>query len=109
MPDHLLIEGRGAWSGPACARFVGDAVTLAAAGHHVYLFLVQDGVTAALPGAVPALGDVLRLGGRIWVDDLSLGQRALAASDLVPGAEVVGIDAVAGRLLEPDVRAVWHG
>lgn len=108
MPDHLLIESGGAWSGPACARFVRDAVALAADGHDVCLFLVEDGVTAALPGAVPGLGDVLRLGGRIWVDDLSLGRRALTASDLVPGAEVVGIDAVAGRLLEPGVRAVWH-
>jgi sulfur relay (sulfurtransferase) DsrF/TusC family protein len=108
VPEHLLIESQGAWAGPGCERFVRDALALVGAGHDVCLFLVQDGVTAALPGAVPSLGDVLRLGGRVWVDDHSLGQRGLAAPDLAPGAEVVGMDAVAGRLLEPSVRAVWH-
>lgn len=108
MADHLLIESQGVWAGPGCERFIRDAVALAERGDFVCLFLVQDGVTAAVRGAMVPLPDLLRLGGRVWVDDLSLGQRGLAADDLAQGAEVVGVAAVAVRLLEPDVRAVWH-
>lgn len=108
MPDYLLIESQSTWAGPGRDRFVCDAVALAEAGDAVWLFLVQDGVTAALLDAVPALREVLRLGGRVWVDGFSLGQRGLTAGDLTPDVEVVDMNAVAKKLLEQPVRAVWH-
>ncbi|TVL89236.1 DsrE family protein [Streptomyces sp. SAJ15] len=108
MVEHLLIESTGPDEGPGCERFVGDAVRLAAAGDEVVLFLVDNGVTAALPGALPPMAELLRHGGRLYVDGYSLGRRALAAADLLPAARLVDMDEVAERLLTPGIRAVWH-
>ncbi|WP_431776843.1 hypothetical protein [Streptomyces cucumeris] len=108
MTDHLLIETGGPQTGPACERFVGDAVRLAGDGHRVVLFLVENGVTAALPGASPAVETLLRDGGELWVDTFSAAQRALPAADLLPACRMVEMDDVAAELLEPRVRAVWH-
>ncbi|MFK4271235.1 hypothetical protein [Streptomyces milbemycinicus] len=106
--DHLLVESGGAESGPACERFVGDAVRLLQDGHRVVLFLVENGVTAAVPGASPRVATFLRDGGELWVDTFSAAQRALPAEDLLPGSRLVDMDEVADRLLEPRLRAVWH-
>ena len=43
MTDYLLVET----GGPACDRFVGDAVRLAAADVGVTLLLLENGVAAA--------------------------------------------------------------
>ncbi|QLH22022.1 DsrE family protein [Streptomyces sp. Rer75] len=108
MTDHLLIESGGPQTGPACERFVGDAVRLAGDGHRVVLFLVENGVTAALPGAAPGIEMFLRDGGEVWVDTFSAAQRALPADDLAADVRMVEMDDVAAKLLEPQVRAVWH-
>ncbi|MEU8827227.1 hypothetical protein [Streptomyces sp. NPDC048636] len=108
MTDHLLIESGGPQTGPACERFVGDAVRLAGDGHRVVLFLVENGVTAAVPGASPAVATLLRDGGELWVDAFSAAQRALPAADLLPASRLVEMDEVAAELLAPRVRAVWH-
>ncbi|MET7905761.1 hypothetical protein [Streptomyces sp. NPDC005336] len=108
MTDHLLIESGGPQTGPACDRFVGDAVRLAEGGHHVVLFLVENGVTAALPGASRGVKTLLLGGGELWVDAFSAAQRALPAADLLPAARLVEMDDVAAKLLEPRLRAVWH-
>lgn len=109
MPrDHLLIETQGPWKGPGCSRFIADADTLARAGERVWLFLTEDGVTAAVGTPVPELLDLVRNGGRLWIDSFSLRQRALAKAPLAAGHELVSMDDVAGKLLDPAVRAVWH-
>ncbi|MEV6960359.1 DsrE family protein [Streptomyces sp. NPDC051207] len=108
MPDFVLIESSGPASGPAGARFLGDAAALARAGHPVRLVLVQEGVTAALPGAQPALTELLDHGAELWVDRYSLAQRGLAAHRLPARARLVGMDEVAGELLAPGTRVVWH-
>ncbi|MFF4543405.1 DsrE family protein [Streptomyces sp. NPDC001435] len=108
MPDFVLIESSGPASGPAGARFLGDATTLARSGHPVRLVLVQEGVTAALPGAQPALDELLSCGAELWVDRYALAQRGLDADRLPAQARLVGMDEVAGELLAPDTRVVWH-
>ncbi|KUJ66210.1 hypothetical protein ACZ90_39180 [Streptomyces albus subsp. albus] len=108
MTEHLLIESGGPATGPAGERFAGDAARLAADGHRVVLFLVESGVTAAVPGASPAVQELLRGGGELWVDSVSAAQRALAGGDLLDQARLVEMDEVTGKLLEPGVRAVWH-
>ena len=109
MPrNHLLIETQGTWKGPGCSRFIADADTLARAGEGVWLVLLEDGVTAAVGTPVPELLNFVRNGGRLWIDSFSLAQRALATVPLVSGHELVEMDDVAGKLLDPTVRAVWH-
>lgn len=108
MPDFVLIESCGPASGPAGARFIGDAAALARSGHPVRLVLVQEGVTAALPEVRPLLAELLSYGAELWVDRYSLAQRGLAADRLPGRARLVGMDEVAGELLAPGTRVVWH-
>ena len=106
--EFLLVESQGAWSGPMAERFLDDGTALARAGQRVSVLLVQDGVTAALPGAAAAVDRLTAAGATVWVDDFSLAQRALPADRVVPGAAVVDMDAVAAKLLGDRVRVVWH-
>ncbi|MFE9644247.1 DsrE family protein [Streptomyces sp. NPDC006365] len=108
MPGFVLIESSGPASGPAGARFLDDAATLARSGHPVRLVLVQEGVTAALPGARPGLTEFLSYGAELWVDRYSLTQRGLKADQLPGQARLIGMDEVAGELLAPGTRVVWH-
>lgn len=108
MSDHLFVESQGPWAGPGCNRFLEDALSLARAGHRVWLFLAENGVTAAIPGAVPALAELLGQGGRLWVDAFSMDQHALTAAQLAPSAQLVGMDEVAEMLLRPGIRPIWH-
>jgi hypothetical protein len=104
----LLIETQGTWSGPNAARFLDDAVALAWTATPVTVFLAQDGVFDAVPGAVLALSRLAELGGRIWVDDFSVSQRALTVGELSEHVTAVGMDAVARALLADGCKVVWH-
>lgn len=108
MPGFVLIESNGRESGPGCARFLTDATALARAGHPVRVVLVQEGVTAALPGALAELDQALRAGAELWVDEFSVAQRGLDTGALVPEAQLVGMGEVAGELLAADTKVVWH-
>ncbi|MBP0455073.1 MULTISPECIES: DsrE family protein [unclassified Kitasatospora] len=107
-PRYLLIESQGNWAGPNAGRFLDDAVALADAGREVSVFLVQDGVFAAVPGAVPAVDRLAELAVPVWADDFSAAQRSLPARSLAPHVEVVGMDAVARLLMADGCRTVWH-
>ncbi|MFC5216363.1 DsrE family protein [Streptomyces coerulescens] len=108
MTGFVLIESNGRESGPGCARFLTDATALARAGHPVRVVLLQEGVTAALPGALAELDQALRAGAELWVDEFSLAQRGLAIEALVPEARTIGMAEVAGELLADDTKVVWH-
>jgi|GEM_PF-6096262 hypothetical protein len=105
----LIVDSQGPWAGPGSARLVRDAAALAATVT-VWLWLVGDGISSALPGAGPADGlRALSAGpGGVWVDGFSLARRGLGAGDLVDGVTVVEVGAVAELLLQPDVKAVWR-
>lgn len=104
MTSYLLIESQRA----AGAAFLRDAVALARAGGDVRLVLVEDAVTAALPGAAAEVGELLAAAGRLWVDGFSLAQRGLGGADLVPTARPVDMAEVAAGVLEESTRVVWH-
>jgi len=108
MADYLLIESNGPADGPAAARFVADAATLASQGAKVALLLIQNGVAGAVAGIDMGWEEFLSRGGELWVDRFSVRQRALADADLVAGARLADMDEVAKKLLTPGVRAVWH-
>lgn len=105
---YLLIESQGNWAGPNAGRFLGDASALAKAGHEVSVFLVQDGVFAAVNDSVPEIATLAELGATVWADDFSTAQRALPARSLSPHVELVGMDTVAELLMSEGCRAVWH-
>ncbi|MCW7944042.1 hypothetical protein AAW14_18825 [Streptomyces hygroscopicus] len=105
-PDYVLV---GTKAGATAQRFLRDAVELARSGHRVWLFLVSDGVATGIRGAAgTALSDLAAAGGRIWIDDFTLSQRALHKAPLVPGAVRVSMAELAARLMAPDTKVVWH-
>ncbi|MEV5603688.1 DsrE family protein [Streptomyces sp. NPDC052299] len=105
-PGRLLIESQG--HGPEAAGFRRDAVTQVLTGHSVLLFLVQDGVVLALPGSDDELDRFQGRGGVLAADAHSLAQRGLDTVPLRPGLRVIGMDEVAGWILDPAVQVVWH-
>ena len=105
-PEYLLVETQGRWAEHLFDRFVGDAAALADAGRSVCVYLVQDAVTAAVEPASPALADLVRRGGTVWVDDFSLAQRALEKAELL--GSVVDMTVVADAVLAERSRVVWH-
>lgn len=105
---HLLIESQGTWAGGACAGFLRDARDLARLGHRVQLLLIQEGVGAAVSGASGGAREAAAAGAEVLVDDFSLAQRGLSADHLLPTARIVDMAEVSSRLLDPDVRVVWH-
>lgn len=104
---HVLIETKGPVA-PVDAGFRRDAVALADAGGEVTMFLVDEGVTLAAPGSDAELDRFQEAGGGLAVDLFSLTQRGLEESPLRPGARVTGMDEVAGWVLDPTARVVWH-
>ena len=107
QPRYLLIESQGPGA-PHDAGFRRDAVVQAETGRPVLLFLVQDGVTFALPGTDAETDRYLNAGGRLAADRFSLIQRGIAEEALRPQARATDMDEVAGWVLDPDIRVVWH-
>lgn len=106
-PRLLLIESQGRIAQDA-GGFRRDAVTQVLTGHAVLLFLVQDGVVLAVPGSDEDLDRFQKGGGVLAADGFSLAQRGLDEALLRPELRVVGMDEVAGWILDPAVRVVWH-
>ncbi|UYQ64821.1 DsrE family protein [Streptomyces peucetius] len=105
-PRLLLIESQGRVAQDT--GFRRDAVTQVLTGSSVLLFLVQDGVLLAVPGSDEDLDRFQKGGGVLAADGFSLAQRGLDTDLLRPELRVVGMDEVAGWLLDPAVRVVWH-
>jgi predicted peroxiredoxin len=105
---YLLVESKGPWAGPSCAGFLRDAHELAGTGQDVRLLLIQDGVAAAVDGALTEARELAEAGAELWVDRFSLGQRGIAETALLPKARPVEMAEISAHLLEPDVRVVWH-
>ncbi|MFF1650721.1 hypothetical protein [Streptomyces sp. NPDC058240] len=105
-PRLLLIESQGPVAQDA--GFRRDAVAQVLTGHSVLLFLVQDGVVLAIPGSDENLDRFQKGGGVLAADAYSLAQRGLDTAPLRPELRVVGMDVVAGWILDPTVQVVWH-
>ncbi|MFE9635241.1 hypothetical protein [Streptomyces sp. NPDC006463] len=105
-PRLLLIESQGRVTRDA--GFRRDAVTQVLTGQSALLFLVQDGVVLAVPGSDSDLDRFQKEGGVLAADSFSLAQHGLDTAELRPELSVVGMDVVAGWILDPAVRVVWH-
>ena len=106
MSSYVLIESRDCFES-GDTEFCRDlARQLAAAGHQVTLFLVQNGVLPARAGArVPGFAELARAGVEVFADDFSLRERAI--ENLQPGVKASAIDLVIDRMAE-GCKVFWH-
>ncbi|MGW2183899.1 DsrE family protein [Streptomyces sp. NPDC001732] len=106
--SYFLIESKGNWAGPNAGTFLRDAAALAAAGHRVRVYLVEDGVLSAAGVRTPEIDRLAEAGVEVLVDDFSAAQRALGGTKLSPHVKLAGMETVAAALAEDDCRGVWH-
>lgn len=107
MAKYLLIESRDPYDSRDVGFFYGLATDLAKLGNDVTLFLIQNGVLPARPGAKNgALADVAAAGVEILADDFSLRERGIAEGSLADNVNVVPIEALLDRLAERH-KAIW--
>ena len=104
---HLLVAGRGPWTGPGARRFLDDAAALARSGRPVQVLLIADAVASAVV-ADGGAADAVAAGVDVVVDEFSLAQRGLAPAVLPAGVRRGGVHVVARAALDPTVQVVWH-
>jgi hypothetical protein len=109
MADYLLIESRDPFGGGGA---VGEGAAaslakgLAAQGHKVTLFLVQNGVLPARPcQAAKVLADAAAAGVEVLADEFSLRERGIER--LAPGVKKAPLDVVVDQLAAGR-KAIWH-
>jgi hypothetical protein len=108
MSQYLLIQSKSPWETNRVADFYDLARQLAAAGHDVTLFLVQNGVLPARPRAHdPGLNEVVSARVRVLADDFSLRERALDPKALAGGVVPAAIDVVVD-LLVAGAKSIWN-
>ena len=108
MARYLLIESRDPFDSNDVHFCCDLAQQLAAAKHEVTLFLVQNGVLPARPGA--RSGDLARVAGagvRVLADSFSLEERGIDARRLASGVAAAPLDIVVDALAE-GTKAIWH-
>ena len=108
MPSYVLIESRDPFDSNE-TRFCSDlAQELAAAKNNVTLFLVQNGVLPARPGALSSdLTKLAQAGVRVLADSFSLKERGIEERRLVTGVAAAPLDFVVDALAE-GARVIWH-
>jgi predicted peroxiredoxin len=108
VKNYLLIESQGTFESTGATNFLALARDLARQGAKVELFLVQNGVMPARVGAKAGdLSAVLRAGIRVWADDFSLRERAVARADVLPGVVPGSISTVVDRMAD-GWNVIWH-
>jgi len=108
VTDYILIQSKSPWSSRGVTDFYGLAHQFASAGHHVTLFLVQNGVLGARREADdPGLRELASASVRILADEFSLRERAIDKSLLVPSVSPGSMDAVV-QLLAAGAKSLWN-
>jgi sulfur transfer complex TusBCD TusB component (DsrH family) len=106
MAGYLLIESRDPFESNDVPYYCDLARGLAEAGNDVTLYLVQNAVFAARPGArSPALQSLAGTSVKLLADDFSLRERGI--TDLADGIESAGIETVVDRMEAGD-KTIWH-
>lgn len=108
MKKYLLIESRDPFESCDVAHVLRLAAGLAAEGHQVAVFLVQNGVLPARFGAkADGLGKLAAAGIEVHADDFSLRERAIAPEALVHGVSPAPIGLVVDRMAQ-GWNVIWH-
>jgi predicted peroxiredoxin len=108
MSRYLLIESRDPFDSNDTGFCRDLATQLAAADNEVTLFLVQNGVLPARPGA--RAGDLAGLAGAgvcVLADSFSLKERGIDEKRLAAGIAAAPLDVVLDALAE-GAKVIWH-
>jgi sulfur relay (sulfurtransferase) complex TusBCD TusD component (DsrE family) len=107
-PHYLLIASRDPYTHVAARRCYELAAQLAGEGRRVTLFLVQNGVLPARPGAGSIELEALASRGvRVLAEDFSLRERGIAPRALAAGVAPAPLETVI-EALEDGAQALWH-
>lgn len=109
MSSYLIVASRDPLEFQDGRFPLESARKLAARGHEVHLFLIENGVFFARrspdSGLLDQLGDQ---GVRILAEDVSLRQRGIGPERIAPQVEVADLDVFLDLLMEKCERAFWH-
>ena len=108
MSDYLLIESRDPFECNDAGYYFDLAANLAAKGHRVTVYLVQNAVLVARPcGQSSRLERLREAGITVLADDFSLKERGIASARLIREVTPAPIDAVVDRLAAGH-KTLWH-
>lgn len=108
MSRYLLIESRDPWESGEARHFYGLAADLAAKGHDVVLFLIQNGVLAVRKGSSSNLVQkAVDARVKVLLDDFSLRERGIDDGERTGGTTVSSVDGLVDLLAEGR-KALWH-
>ena len=108
MAKYLLIETRDPFESGDVGFYHDLARGLAGEGNQVTLYLVQNGVLSARPGArATGLDELVRAGVEVLADDFSLRERGISAGRLQAGIKPSPLDVVIDGLAE-GCKVIWH-
>jgi NAD(P)H-hydrate repair Nnr-like enzyme with NAD(P)H-hydrate epimerase domain len=108
MAKYLLIESRDPFESGDVGFCHELARRLAGEGNQVTVYLVQNGVLPARPGARAAgLAELLEAGVEVLADDFSLRERGISAGRLQAGIKPSSLDVVIDGMAE-GCKVIWH-
>ena len=108
MAKYLMIETRDPFESGDVGFYHDLARRLAAQGDQVILYLVQNGVLPARPGArASGLAELVQAGVEVLADDFSLRERGIPAGQLQAGIKPSALDVVVDGLAEGS-KVMWH-
>jgi len=107
MTRYVFIESRDPFESRD-TRFVEEtAIAVKERGHHVTVFLVQNGVLAARK-STGRLRSLAEAGVTVLADDFSLRERGIKTDELAPNIRESGIDALVDAIVQKNTKALWH-
>jgi sulfur relay (sulfurtransferase) complex TusBCD TusD component (DsrE family) len=105
---YLLIVSRDPFTSAEVERFYELGIALHREGHAVTLFLVQNGVLPARPGARSGrLSRLAQEGVQVLADEFSLRERGIPSARLADGVTSAPLDFVIDALAH-GAKALWH-
>jgi sulfur relay (sulfurtransferase) complex TusBCD TusD component (DsrE family) len=108
MSQYVLIASRDPFTSGTTAEWYELAREYRQQGHHVTLFLIENGVLAARVGAhCPSLARALADGVTVVADEFALRARAIPASALWRGITPVPLEQLADALASGH-KVLWH-
>lgn len=108
MSQYLFIESRHASESGDVDQSFELAASLAADGHKVTVYLVQNGVISARNGAKNAhIAVANNAGVTVLADDFSLRERGIDLDHLAAGVCASALETVIDHL-ESGAKTVWH-